>query len=112
MPEAYSVAEPDSEGKEACKPEDHRQPLDTSDDTGVVCLGLGEAHRHHGQVGEGDQCEDRAEEEEGDLRRCAGIPVAAPPVDDCVDLLVLCFGHAALMCEVAYHSRSVRVRGA
>ena len=92
MPEAYSVAEPDCESKEACKPEDHRQALNTSDDGGVVRFGFGEAHRHHDQVGEGDQCEDRAEEEEGDLRRGAGIPVAAPPVGDCVDLSVLCFG--------------------
>jgi hypothetical protein len=62
VPEAYSVTEPDSEGKEACEPEDHRQALNASDDECVVRLGFGEAHRHYDQVGEGDQCEDRTEE--------------------------------------------------
>jgi hypothetical protein len=66
VPEAYSVAEPDSEGKEACEPEDHRQALNASDDECVVRLGFGEAHRHDDQVGEGDQCEDRTEEQECD----------------------------------------------
>lgn len=92
VPEAYSVAEPNSEGKETSEPEDHRQTFNTSDDASVVRFGFREAHRHHDQVGEGDQCEDRAEEQESDLRRCTGIPVAAPPVCDCVGMLVLGFG--------------------
>jgi hypothetical protein len=96
MPEAYSVAEPYSEGEEAGEPKDHRQAFDTSDDAGVVCLGFGEAHRHDDQVGKGDQREDRAEEEEGDFRGRAGVPVAAPPVGDCVDLSVLGFDRRPL----------------
>jgi hypothetical protein len=46
----------------------------------MVELGFREAHRHNDQVGEGDQGDDRAEQEEADLRGRAGMPVAAPPV--------------------------------
>ena len=67
MPEAYSVAEPDREGEEAGEPENHRQALDSGDDVGMVGFCFGEAHGHYDQVGEGDDCEDRAEEQEGDL---------------------------------------------
>ena len=48
----------------------------------MVELGLREAHRYDDQVGEGDQGDDRAEQEEADLRRRAGMPIAAPPVGD------------------------------
>jgi len=115
IPEAYSVAEPDSEGNEAGEPKDHRQALDTSDDAGMVCFGFGEAHRHHDQVGEGDQCKDRAEEQEGDLRGRAGVPVSAPPVGDCVDLSVLgfdrgrCWVQLSLPNPVSPRTRSVRI---
>jgi hypothetical protein len=46
----------------------------------MVELGLRKAHWYNDQVGEGDQSNDRAEQEEADLRGSAGMPVAAPPV--------------------------------
>ena len=82
MAEANSVAQEDCEGNEAGEPEDHSQAFDSCDDAGMVELGFREAHRHNDQVGEGDQGDDRAEQEEADLRRRAGMPIAAPPVGD------------------------------
>lgn len=83
MSEAHPVTHEDSERKEASEPEEHRHSFDSGDYSSMVEFGLGEAHRHHDEVSEGDDGEDGAEEEEGDLRRRAGIPVAAPPVGDC-----------------------------
>ena len=82
MTEADPVAQEDCEGNEAGEPEDHRQAFNSSNDAGMVELSLREAHRYDDQVGEGDQGDDRTEQEEADLRGCAGMPVAAPPVGD------------------------------
>lgn len=83
MAEADSVVEEDGQGDEAGEPEHHGQTLDGKDDTRVVELRIGVPHRYQDQVGERDQRDDGAEEQEGDLRRRAGIPVAAPPVGHC-----------------------------
>lgn len=82
MAEANPVAQEHCERNEAGEPEDHRQAFDSRDDAGVVELGLRKAHRYNDQVGQGDQSNDRAEQEEADLRWGAGMPVAAPPVGD------------------------------
>ena len=83
MAEANSVAQEDRERNEAGEPENHGQAFDSRDDAGVVELALRKAHRDNDQVGQGDQSNDRAKQEEADLRWCAGMPVAAPPVGDC-----------------------------
>ena len=83
MAEANPVAQEDCECNETGEPEDHGQAFDSCNDAGVVELGLRKAHRHNDQVGQGDQGNDRAEQEEADLRWRAGMPVAAPPVGDC-----------------------------
>lgn len=94
MPEAHSVAHKDRERDEAGEPEQHREALDGKDHHGIVELALGEAHGYQDQVGQGEDGEDGAEEEEADLRRRSGIPVAAPPVGDCEVLVSCCtVGH-------------------
>lgn len=82
MAEANPVAQEDCERNETGEPEDHGQAFDSRDDAGVVELGLRKAHRYDDQVGQGDQGNDRAEQEEADLRWRASMPVAAPPVGD------------------------------
>jgi len=82
MPEANPVAQEDREGNKAGEPEDHGQAFDAHDYAGMIEFGLRKAHRYNDQVGEGDQGDDRAEQEEADLRRRAGMPIAAPPVGD------------------------------
>lgn len=82
MAKANPVAQEDRERNEAGEPEDHGQAFDSRDDAGMVELGLRETHGHNDEVGEGDQGDDRAEQEEADLRGCASVPVAAPPVGD------------------------------
>lgn len=83
MAEANPIAQEDCERNEAGEPEDHGQAFDSGDDASVVELGLSKAHRYDNQVGQGDQGNDRAEQEEADLRWRAGMPVATPPVGDC-----------------------------
>ena len=61
MAEANPVAQEDCEGNEAGEPEDHCQSFDSSNDAGMVELGLRKAHRYNDQVGEGDQGDDRTE---------------------------------------------------
>jgi hypothetical protein len=87
MPEANPVAQEDCESDEAGEPEHHGQAFDARNYAGMIEFGLREAHRYDDQVGESDQGDDRAEQEEADLRGCAGMPVAAPPVGDCERLL-------------------------
>jgi hypothetical protein len=47
MAEANPVAQEDCERNEASEPEDHSQAFDSSDDAGMVKLGLRKAHRHN-----------------------------------------------------------------
>jgi len=93
MAEANPIAQEDGERNESGEPEDHGQALDSHDDAGMVQLGLRKAPRYDDQVGEGDQGDDSAEQEEADLRGRTSVPVAAPPVGDCeclLDAFVLC----------------------
>lgn len=87
MAEANPVAQEDREGNEASEPEDHGQAFDARNYAGMIEFGLREAHRYDDQVCERDQGNDRAEQEEADLRGCASVPVTAPPVGDCEYLL-------------------------
>ena len=90
MSKADPIAQKDRECNEASEPEDHGQAFHAQNHGCLVVFALGEAHGHDDQVGEGDQGEDCAEEQEADLRGRACVPVAAPPVGDCMPWLASC----------------------
>ena len=60
------MAQEDCKGHETGEPEDHGQALDAGYHAGVVELAFRETHRYHDQVGERDQSDYRAEQQEAD----------------------------------------------
>lgn len=66
MSKAEPIAQKDRERNEAGEPEYHGYAFDAGNDAGVVELGFGEAHGDHDQVGQSDQSDYRAKEEEAD----------------------------------------------
>lgn len=92
MSEADSVAQEDCERNEAGEPEHHGQTFNSSDYAGMVELCFCEAHRDDDQVGESNQGNDCAEQQEANLRGCTSMPIAAPPVGNYEGWLDAFFG--------------------
>lgn len=66
MPKANPTTKEDGERDETGEPADQNEALDARDNARVVQFRLAPSHGHEDQVGEGEQCDDGAEDEEGD----------------------------------------------
>lgn len=81
---AHAITQKHGERNESCKPEEHRHGLDAQDCELVVRNRLRESPWHENEIDEGEQTPDCAEDEIIDLRRRRGVPIAGPPVCDCM----------------------------
>lgn len=97
VPETHAIAQEDGQRDEACEPENHGDHLDDEDERAAhvaefgVVHAVGEAPGHEDEEDEGEERPDGAEDEVGDLRGRAGVPVAGPPFRDCGRLSVNMF---------------------
>lgn len=66
MPKAHPITQEHSERNETGEPADQNEALNARDDARVVQFRLAPSHGQEDQVGEGEQGDYRAEDEEGD----------------------------------------------